>query len=231
MQAARWRAILEPVGASWIRVGCVAAIAVACGGQTAKDGPAADPGGSLETDPISPYPSIPTEGGRGPSTPRAGGEAGSPRLDPYVSCGDGYVDPGEQCDDANRTPGDGCNADCCIESNFNCPQYWSPPCHCGDGILSSGEQCDDGNDVNGDGCNVVCHIEPDPCGNGRLDEGEACDDGGHEAMDGCGPWCQLETCVLTIICGNGIVEGTEVCDDGNTVDGDGCSADCSKLEG
>jgi cysteine-rich repeat protein len=35
-------------------------------------------------------------------------------------CGDGILDPDEQCDDLNADPGDGCDADCQIESGWEC---------------------------------------------------------------------------------------------------------------
>ena len=115
-------------------------------------------------------------------------------------CGDSIIAGSEQCDDGNDTPKDGCDANCQLESGFQCITPGKPctPTVCGDGKVEGTEQCDDGNHDLGDGCTPFCQLEPD---------------------------CDAGAC--TSPCGDGIKFANEACDDGNTRDGDGCSSTCT----
>ena len=175
--------------------------------------------------------------------------------DSHVSalCGNGALDTGEQCDDGNTDPGDGCNAQCEVESGYECKvpgDRCALSVVCGDNKIGPSENCDDGNTVGGDGCSADCHsvetgfncavpgalcVSTVVCGDKHVVGTEQCDDGNVTPGDGCGATCQLEAgfaCQVVGVacraaqCGDGLRVGAELCDDGNVTPGDGCGATC-----
>ncbi len=87
-------------------------------------------------------------------------------------CGNGTINGQfEFCEDGNTASGDGCNANCEVETGYNCiiPSMGSPSvCHlkgCGDGVVDTAaatpEECDDLNTTSGDRCSSTCTLEFD----------------------------------------------------------------------
>ena len=138
-------------------------------------------------------------------------------------CGDGgRVEGVEECDDGNNVDGDGCDANCYIETGFECVvTSGADDCTtiCGDSLWLGSEGCDDGNTVPGDGCDETCQVE----------NGWECPDGASCSELDCYPSC--ESSGSDAECGDGTRAFSEDCDDGNNVDGDGCSAECETEAG
>jgi cysteine-rich repeat protein len=154
----------------WIALSAllVAALPIACGGDSSSDGDGGGGGTTSSTTTSSTTTSSTTTSGGGGSGGDSGGVGGSGGGTGGVGgsgggtgpeCGNGVL-VGEECDDGNGADDDGCSATCGVEEGWGCngePSSCSPIC--GDGILLGAEACDDGNaDVN-DGC-TACAVDP-----------------------------------------------------------------------
>lgn len=147
-------------------------------------------------------------------------------------CGNGVLEEAEACDDGNQINQDGCDAQCRVESGWNCTAALCHPI-CGDGRIVGLEPCDDGNLTAQDGCDAECRVEPGwscedmpsscttRCGDGIRAGQELCDDGNLDVADGCNDVCNVETgfacegsapTVCSPVCGDNRVVAGEVCD-------------------
>ncbi len=112
------------------------------------------------------------------------------------TCGNGRVEAGEECDDGNQSDRDGCDAQCRVETGFECsgePSTCAPVC--GDHAIAGNEVCD-GPTLGGLSCqllgyhggSLVCHSDcmgfdetdcmaAGRCGDGEIQSmhGEICD--------------------------------------------------------